>query len=110
MEIKTKYNMFDIIYYGDENAHHKGCISDINIIFLDDNPPIIRYKVDKQFDIPSRYWSKDEIRFQEFDESMIYSSPNHLIVMQIQKHEKQILSLYKRIDELRTKLEKKDNA
>jgi hypothetical protein len=107
MEINTKYNIGDYIYYGNEDAYYKGLIADMSVIFFKPSY-FIRYKVDKQFDIPSRMCGKNEIRFQEFDESCLYSSPKHLIEMQIKRCERKIEHLNDKIEELKARLEQED--
>ena len=102
MIIETKFNIGDIVYYGDEKSYEKGRVDDIKIEFCFDRHYVF-YKVDKDYNT-SFTGRPENIRFQHFGESMIFSSPSNLIQQQIAYTKKQIEGLEGKIEKLKTQL------
>ena len=96
MIIKTKFNINDRIYYGDETVCYEGKIDDIKITFFL-KEPIIQYHVDTQF-------INSQDRFRDFDESRLYSTPDELLNMQIRRYELQIGHMKDKIDEIKKRI------
>lgn len=104
MTIETKFNIGDTVYYGDESSYDKGRVDDINIHFYLDKY-YVKYKIDKDY-FTSFTGRRDDIRFQEFGEHSIYSSPYELIEKQITWNEKKIDEINNAIEGLKVQLEK----
>lgn len=102
MIIETKFNIGDIVYYGDETSYEKGRIDDIKIQFFFDKH-YVWYKVDKDYGT-SFTGRPDNVRFAEFNEFGIFSSPSNLIQQQITYTKKQIEGLEDKIEKLETQL------
>lgn len=102
MIIETKYNIGDTVYYGDEKSYEKGRVYDIKIEFSFDRFYVF-YKVDKDY-FTTFTGRREEIRFQEFNEQNIYSSPYELIEMQITWNENRIKIINGEIDKLKEQL------
>lgn len=102
MIIETKFNIGDTVYYGDEISYEKGRVDDISIHFML-NTYCVMYKVDKDY-YTSFKGRRDEVRFQEFGESMLFSSPSNLIEQQIAWNERQIEGIKEKIEKLESQL------
>ena len=102
MIIETKFNIGDTVYYGDETSYDKGRVDDMSILFML-NTHIVMYKVDKDYYTSFR-GRPDNVRFQEFGELMLFSSPSNLIEQQISWNERQIEGIKEKIEKLKSQL------
>jgi hypothetical protein len=106
MIIETKFNIGDTVYYGDETSYEKGRVDNMSIIFML-NTHYVMYKVDKDYYTSFR-GRPDKVRYQEFGESMLFSSPSNLIEQNIAWSERQIDAINNKIDELKSQLKSLD--
>jgi hypothetical protein len=102
MIIETKFNIGDTVYYGDETSYEKGKVDDIRIEFYFNNHYIF-YKVDMDY-YTGYSGRQDSVRYRDFNESMIFSSPSNLIEQQVAYAKKQIEGLEEKIEKLESQL------
>jgi hypothetical protein len=96
MIIKTKFDIKDRIYYGDETVCYEGRIEDIKITFFDDRY-VVEYRVDTQV-------INEKDRYREFHEWDLHSTPDELLKMQIKNFELRIKHLNDRIGEIQKRI------